>query len=220
MRLIEAKQRINKLAKIPFKKYLQPQQFTNIVTNKGKTGQILELTIGLKLSNTTCDFEDGELKTNKCDKDGHPLETMCITQISSIIDDILDNKKPFYKTKLYKKINHLLYVPISKEGSPDEWMYLPCIEIDLSLQKYKKLSSMLEKDYYDICEEMNNQLSKSKTSTLHTSSGMLMQVRTKDSKPYSPIYSQRYGRYVSNKNRAFYFKKEFMRYIVSLEAQQ
>ncbi len=45
---------------------------------------------------------------------------------------------------------------------------------------------------------------------LHTSSGEFIQIRTKDSKPYSPIHSEKYGRYVSNKNFAFYFKKEFM----------
>ena len=31
------------------------------------------------------------------------------------------------------------------------------------------------------------------------------------------MYSQKYGRYISDKNRAFYFKKEFMKYIVALE---
>lgn len=62
MKLIEAQKRIEKLAYIPFKEYLTEEQFNNIVVNKGKTGQILELTIGLQLSNTTLDFEDGELK--------------------------------------------------------------------------------------------------------------------------------------------------------------
>lgn len=37
-----------------------------------------------------------------------------------------------------------------------------------------------------------------------------------DAKPYRPIYSNIYHRNVSDKNRAFYFKKEFMRYIVSI----
>ena len=66
MKLIEAQKRIEKLAYIPFKEYLTEEQFNNIVVNKGKTGQILELTIGLQLSNTTLDFEDGELKTKQC----------------------------------------------------------------------------------------------------------------------------------------------------------
>lgn len=102
MKLIEAQTRIEKLAYIPFKEYLSAEQFNNIVVNKGKTGQILELTIGLQLSNTTLDFEDGELKTNKCNSLGIPTETMFITQTASIIDELL-SFKPFEETKLYKK---------------------------------------------------------------------------------------------------------------------
>ena len=104
MKLIEAYREIEKLAYIPFKEYLTEEQFNNIVINKGKTGQILEHTIGLQLSNTTLDFEDGELKTNKCNQLGIPSETMFITQTASIIDELL-TCKTFEETKLYKKIN-------------------------------------------------------------------------------------------------------------------
>ena len=64
MKLAVAKERIEKLANIPFKEYLSPEQVQDamLIINKGKTGQLLELTIGLGLSNTTLDFEDGELK--------------------------------------------------------------------------------------------------------------------------------------------------------------
>jgi len=216
MKLISAKTKINQLAHIPFKNYIIPEYYHNIIVNKGKTGQILELIIGLQLSNTTLDFEDGELKTNKCDRTGKPLETMFITQTASIIDELLYHK-PFYETKLFTKLQHLLYVPISKVGSPDEWMFLPCIEVDLSLPKYFALAKQLEADYYSICTQMNKQLSLSSKATLHTVNGEFIQIRTKDSKPYTLIYSQKYGRYISDKNRAFYFKKEFMKYIVSLE---
>lgn len=216
MKLAEAKKKIDELANIPFKNYLSPTQYNDIIKNKGKTGQILELTIGLQLSNTTLDFEDGELKTNKCDKYGKPKETMFITQASSMIDEILEIK-PFETTKLYKKLQNILYVPISKDGEPAQWMYLPCIQVDLSQSKYHSLVKQLEADYYTICNTMNNQLSASSTAMLHTANGKYIQVRTKDSKPYHPIYSEKYGREISDKNRAFYFKKEFMKYIVSLE---
>ena len=45
---------------------------------------------------------------------------MFITQISSIIDELLDMKS-FYETSLYQKIENLLYVPICKEGEPKDW---------------------------------------------------------------------------------------------------
>ena len=76
MTINEAKNKINELINVPFKNYLSPEDYNNIIKNKGRTGQILELTIGLLLSNRTLDFVDGELKTNKCDHTGKPLETM------------------------------------------------------------------------------------------------------------------------------------------------
>lgn len=217
MKLIEAQTRIEKLANIPFKEYLSPKQVQDAMMkiNKEKTGQILELTIGLNLSNTTLDFEDGELKTNKCDHHGKPMETMFITHIASIIDDLL-SKRTFQDTKLYEKLKRLLYIPISKDGIPAEWMYLPPVQIDLSLPKYAALAEQLESDYYNICEQLNQQLSESDTATLHTTNGKFIQIRTKDSKQYHPIYSNIYGREISDKNRAFYFKKDFMKYITSL----
>ena len=218
MKLAVAKERIEKLANIPFKEYLTPEQVQDamLIINKGKTGQLLELTIGLGLSNTTLDFEDGELKTNKCDHTGKPVETMFITQTASIIDELL-NRKKFEDTKLYKKFQHLLYVPISKDGPASEWMYLPCVEVDLSLEKYAPLYGQLKSDYYHICDLMNKQLQESPTAMLHTVSGEFIQIRTKDSKPYHPIFSNTYNREISDKNRAFYYKKEFMKYIVALE---
>ena len=217
MKLYEAKQQIDKLACIPFKEYLDPDIFqdTMLKLNKGRTGQLLELTIGLNLSNTTLDFEDGELKTNKCDRSGNPLETMFITQTSTIMDEILSGKD-FYKSKLYTKLQHLLYVPIIKDGPQSDWMFLPCIEVDLSKQIYHELCLQLEADYYSICDQFNTMLQASPTAMLHTASGEFIQIRTKDSKPYRPIYSEIYQRNVSDKNRAFYFKKEFMKYIVSI----
>lgn len=110
-----------------------------------------------------------------------------------------------------------MYVPISKEGSPADWMYLSPIQVDLSLPKYASLAAQLEADYYNICEQLNEQLSASNRSTLHTANGEFIQIRTKDSKPYHPIYSNIYNREISDKNRAFYFKKEYMKYITSLE---
>lgn len=220
MKLIDAYNKIIKFANIPFKEYLDATTIEDnmLIINKGKTGQLLEVTIGLKLSNTNLDFEDGELKTNKCYKSGKTKETMFITQIASVIDDLLVSKD-FRGTKLYQKVKHILYVPIIKEGSIPDWMYLTPIEINLELPKYHALSTQLEKDYYDICKKMEKQLSASQNATLHTVSGKFIQIRTKDSKPYTPIYSNILDREISNKNRAFYFKKEFMEYIVALEKE-
>lgn len=219
MKLLEAKEKIDKLANKPFGSYLSDSQLQDVIRNKGRTGQLLEISIGLNLSNTTLDFEDGELKTNKCDQSGFPKETMFITQISSIIDELLESKS-FYDSKLYKKLSNLLYVRICKEdNSPVNWMYLPCIHVNLNQPIYNDLKSQLENDYYSICKKLNKSITSSPDHFIHTSSGTFIQIRSKDSKPYSPIYSQKYKKYVSNKNHAFYFKKEFMKYIIQIANQ-
>lgn len=216
MKLDEAKLKIDSLAGKKFGQVLKQEQMIDIIKNKGKTGQLLEITLGLNLSNTNLDFEDGELKTNKCDNNGKPLETMFITQISTMIDDLLSSKD-FYESKLYKKINNLLYVPISKVGAPSEWMFLPCVHVNLNDNKFSNLKIRLEDDYYSICKQLNEHIKGKSDGFIHTSNGNYIQIRSKDSKPYHPIYSNIYNKEVSNKNHAFYFKKEFMKYIQSIK---
>jgi len=81
---------------------------------------------------------------------------------------------------------------------------------------HKEIIRQLEADYYSISEQIRNLLDQGSKSTIHTCNGRFIQIRTKDCKPYTPIYSRTYNRYISNKNYAFYFKKEFMKYIQEL----
>ena len=96
------------------------------------------------------DFDDGELKTNKCDNAGNPKETVFITQISSVIDELIQ-ERPFEETHLYEKISNILYVPVCKDGSPKDWMFLPSIHIDLRSPRYAQLRDIWRSDYYSIC---------------------------------------------------------------------
>ena len=111
MKLSEGNIHFNSIANIPFSALFSEESMSDIIRNKGKGGQLLELAIGLANTNTNRDFDDGELKTNKCNSDGKPMETMAITQISSHIDELLANK-PFEETWLYQKIVNMLYVPV------------------------------------------------------------------------------------------------------------
>lgn len=67
MRLADACERFNRLAGTRFGDLFSPSDMDMIIINKGKTGQLLELALGVHLSSTNLDFDDGELKTNKCD---------------------------------------------------------------------------------------------------------------------------------------------------------
>lgn len=113
MKLKEAQAKIKTICNIPFADIFEELDFPMIIKNKGKTGQLLEMALGKKLDNANIDFEDGELKSNKCDATGRPLETVFITQIASIIDELIV-EKPFEETHLYEKINNMLYVPVCK----------------------------------------------------------------------------------------------------------
>lgn len=76
MKLQEACDKLNDLAGIKFRDLFSLADMEQIVINKGKTGQLLELSLGMSLSSSNLDFEDGELKTNKCDVNGNPRETV------------------------------------------------------------------------------------------------------------------------------------------------
>lgn len=209
MKLEDAYNRFNKLAGIRFGDLFSPADMNMIIINKGKTGQLLELSLGMHLSSTNLDFEDGELKTNKCDALGNPRETVFITQISSVIDELIQ-ERPFEQTHLYEKISNILYVPVCKDGAPHNWMFFPSIHIDLDSARYAELRNIWRNDYYSICKQLKQHIETSSDGFIHTSNGQHIQVRSKDAKPYHPIYSATYDRYVSNKNHAFYFQKQFV----------
>lgn len=181
--------------------------------NKGGVGQFLELLIGLKNTSSPTDFSDGELKTNKVDATGKPLETMFISQISSQFDELIDENKQFSESWVYRKIRNMLYVPICKAGdSHDNWYIQAAYHIQLD--KNPELHAQLDLDFKKIRQQLKSHIKTSRDGFIHTSNGEFMQIRSKDSKRkdghYNPIFSKTCARYVSNKNHAFYFKKTFM----------
>ncbi len=160
MKLEEAHNRLKKIAGIRFGELFSPSDMNMIVINKGKTGQLLELSLGMHLSSTNLDFDDGELKTNKCDHQGNPLETVFITQISNVIDELI-KERPFEQTHLYEKISNILYVPVCKDGGPQNWMLLSSIHVDLSSPRFSELRDVWCSDYYSICHQLKNHIEES-----------------------------------------------------------
>lgn len=106
------------------------------------------------------DFQEGELKTNKCDRFGKPMETMFIMQISSMIDELLA-KRYFYETSLFKKINNLLNVSICKEGRTEDWLILQYLYINIEQTRFEELRLQLEDDCYKICKKLKCYIEKS-----------------------------------------------------------
>jgi len=177
------------------------------VIDKGRIGKLLESLIGLPPGARLTDLDNAELKTNKSFPDGRPKETMFIMQLATYVDELLGGGG-FEETRLHRKIRRLLYVPVVKNGQPRDWYFLRCY--DVSLEPETELYAQLSADYDSIRAQAILLLEEKGDGMLHTCSGELMQVRTKDAKPYHPIHSTLLERSVSNKNFAFYFKKEFM----------
>ena len=108
---------------------------SDLIINKGNVGQLLLKYIGLRLDSNLRDFDDGELKTNKSDQYGFPLETMFITQISKNFDDFLSDKC-FATTNVYLKISNLVYLSVCKENkNSDEWFFVNCYHVNLDTDK-------------------------------------------------------------------------------------
>ena len=195
------------IANIPFGTLFSEEELRYAILDKGKIGKVLERALGLRNGPSNKDFIDGELKTNKCKANGEPMETIAITQISSHIEELIANK-PFKDTWLYEKISNILYVPVCREGMIKDWFFFPSLHIDLTNPRFTKILNQLEEDYNLICTAIRKYCEEGKV--LSTINGKYIQIRTKDSCPYHPIYSTSYGRNISDKNRAFYFKKEFI----------
>lgn len=181
--------------------------------NKGGAGQFLEKLIGLENTSAPTDFVDGELKTNQADQIGKPLQTMFISQISQSFDDLISDDLSFSDSWVYRKIRNMLYVPICKIGdNPDNWYIQSAYH--LNLDENPELYRQIEADFLDIRRQLRTHIETACDGFIHTSNGAFIQIRSKDSKRsdgnYNPIFSKTYNRYVSNKNHAFYFKREFM----------
>jgi len=211
MRLEAALPIIEKIIGIPFSELYSSGELKDIKIAKGNTGKLLEKIIGLPPGNTLKDFEDGELKTNKCDSKGNPMETMFISQLSKRFDELLDLNLSFEDSWIYNKIKRLVYVPVVKvDKNPNNWYFLGFKFIEITHDS--KLFAQLRDDFNQIKIKIIEDVEKN-DKYIHTSSGKFIQIRTKDAKPYTPIKSKILNREVSNKNFAFYFKKDFMRAI-------
>jgi len=205
MTVEDAIPRIRGVLNVPFGKLLKELPL-DLRLAKGRSGYVLEELLGLPPGNRENDFENGELKTNKSDSHGKPLETIYIMQIASIIDELIcENPAPFAQTKLYLKIRNLVIVPVVKEGDERSWYYREIFH--LRSDPGSLLFKALEEDYKVICAKLRHQVLKGKDGFIHTSNGLYLQVRTKDAEPYRAIKSRMLNRAVSNKNHAFYFKK-------------
>ena len=174
------------------------------VVNKGATGQWLELAIGLTNNSWLKDLTDGEIKTTKFEG-SHPAETVAVTQLKHLLPEI-DRGVRWPTSKLAMKLEQMILVPIHKDSdNPLDWHFDVPIHVGSSSHSgtYQGLREDADALYRHIQLVMA-------AGELHTANGPnnLIQIRTKASKPYSPIVWN--GREIANKGFAFYLTKKFV----------
>ena len=231
MKISDAYPICKKSINIPFKDLFSNFKTDEIIRNKGKSGQLMEKLCGLKLSNTTTDFEDGELKTSEL------KESTAITMITDWVDDIIHEEPiSFEDSRLSKKIQHLIFMPLVKPSKdPLYWYFKNCIYINIT--KGTSLYKDIKKDFENICLNSHELIYKKKITQLtdckitknkslyskkygdkflHTISGKYIQIRTKDAgkTKSKPIFSDILKRNITLKSRmAFYFLASFKDYV-------
>lgn len=214
MKLTDTFDKLPSLYNIPFSILKLQEDLSHFSFNKGQTGQFLQQLLDMPLNSSLTDFEDGELKTNKSDKNGKPLETMFITQISKDFDTLFLEDSDIKSNRLFQKISNLLYLPVCKATKePEDWYFLPAFHVNIL--NNPQLLQQLQQDFITIKEKVLYDINHDPNGYIHTSNGKYIQIRSKDAKrsstgEYNPIYSHKLQRYVSDKNHAFYFKREFM----------
>ncbi len=200
-----AESRFLELAGRSFADLVDEAALRRIPANKGGAGQLIETLLGVQSGPQKLDFVDGELKTYHCDPDGFPIETIAICRADDIDDMLM--LPPFASSRAYAKLRRVLFVGVWRPDSdPGAWR-IP-IAFRLDARPGTEWFSRLEASYQTVLKQLHKRLVDGDNFT--TMNGPLLQMRVRDSRPYSPVFSRRLNREVSNKRLGFYLKKRFI----------
>ena len=137
--------------------------------DKGKRGKELENILGIPNGTNLTDLEDGELKTYTIG------ETISVTQLGHCLSDIIDNNIDFKDTKLYKKMERIIYIAYLKDGTYKKWKVVVLKEDDENFKKIKE-------DYEYISKKIKLAYENKNMLTTITGPNNILQIRTKASK--------------------------------------
>ena len=159
-------------------------------SNKGGVGHFIELSIGLKLNSECLDLTDGEikafpLKKNKGNSILVPKETIAIT----MTDREKLKTEVFCDSRLFKKINRVIFIPYFRKGT--KVLIFDPIFIEHKYENNNNIFDNLKKDY-DLIQKMFNE-----NGRIESKYGDLIQSRTKGQKGSS--------------SRAYYFKTNYVK---------
>ncbi len=190
---------------------LVPTDVLARLADKGGAGRAVEAVLGIDPGHRLLDFDDGELKTYRADRDGNPRETVCIHQLGDDFDDLLRGAR-FARTRLYRKIRNVVLVGVDKEDQdPADWRVVLVHHLRLPPEGYWTFH--LERSFVDVREELRRRMERREVFT--TVSSDYLQLRVKDGRPYRPLFSRHLGRHVSNKQVGWYFTRRLLRELIA-----
>lgn len=162
--------------------------------NKGVRGQLLEIALGIPNSSKLTDLVDGELKSYT------KGESVAVTQLRHTLPEIFNNT-PFNKSKLGIKISRTLYVAFDRQNN-----FLGTTKISYTDNK------LLSDDFQYISEIIRYRYNMKQELNTITGLNKILQIRTKDSKPYHPIVYK--GQTLKNKGMGFYLTGRYAKGII------
>ena len=163
--------------------------------DKGKRGKILENILGIPNGSSLTDLEDGELKSYTIG------ETISVTQLGHCLADIIDNNIDFKDTKLYKKMERIIYIAYLKDGTYKKWKVVVLKEDDENFKKIKE-------DYEYISKKIKLAYENKNMLTTITGPNNILQIRTKASKN---IKTNSYPKLIYN---GFELKDKYMAFYI------
>lgn len=137
--------------------------------DKGKRGKILENELGIPNGTSLTDLEDGEIKSYTIG------ETIAVTQLHHCLKDIIDNNIEFENTKIYKKMECVIYIGYNRNGNYINWKVV-------DLKDNNEYCKKLKEDYEYITEKIKIAYENKKMLTTITGPNNILQIRTKASK--------------------------------------
>jgi DNA mismatch repair protein MutH len=178
--------------------------------DKGIAGKLLEQLLGLPPGKRGRDFSNGELKTTEFTKEDRPKQTVYVHQLRPVIDDLLRGQE-FEDSQLFSLIRNVLIVPVYRrvKDAPSTWMFFHPLHMCLDDPAQADLREALARDFWLLRETIEILLDGG--SILYSKLDQrYLEVRNKDGSKYRPIYSAVHGRYVSERDFAFWLKKDLL----------
>ena len=213
---LEALERLAPLVGRPFSEIFDAQKLADlrachtraVSLNKGAIGALLERALDLPVSTALLDLEGGELKTHRAGPDGSPRQTVAVTTHLEV-ERMIEAPGFWSNSAVCEKLGRVVLASVLREGDVAGWQMLGLRYLDLGDPACADIARRLERDHGDACESMATAYAAGRRfSTCHDTPapGRLLQVRSKDTKPYHPVTYREQTLY--NSGLGFYLTRE------------